>query len=169
MNIIGGTGRSAILLDNANAAFDEILAAIAKGRMFAAQQIVGASVGNLSVIEVRNPLASGKTLYFLFGDNSGGGGNNNVFVFDGTTIVPATAPINMLVGGPASVALHGQGNPAAVTGTPFMRSNAFAANGLWSMPGWFWCALPPNHNLQVQSAGTNVVLQANLRWIELST
>jgi len=167
MNIIGGTGRSAILLDNANAAFDEILAALAKGRTFAANMNPGGSVGNISVAELNNPLGSGKTLYLFAGDVSVGTANNLDVRIDNTTVVPATAPIPMQAGGPASVALVGTGNPAANSGSLVLRTPSSTA--AYNLPPWFWAAIPPNHRISVQTTGTNLSMLANLRWIELST
>lgn len=165
---IQGSGQGALLLDSAPAAIDEILAGLGRQRMYAASIVGTAGVGNFAIAQVTNPNGSGKTLYFLLGDLFVATSMAVAAVFDGTTIATIQVPVPMFDAGPASVAAVGGGNQAAATGTHFINSPALAINTPYLLPSWFWCALPPNHNLQLQGQVANAAFTVNLRWIELS-
>lgn len=164
-----GTGQGALLLDSAPAAIDEILAGIGRARMFGCTITGTAAAANAAIAEVKNPNASGKTLYFLLGDLWVATAMSVNVVFDGTTTNPAGVPSPMFAGTGASVATFGGTNQNAPTGTSFLKSPSLAVNTAYPLPGWWWAALPPNHNLQLQGGTVNQAFTANLRWIELST
>lgn len=166
---IGGSGQGALLLDNAQAAIDDILAGLGRARMFAVTINGTAAAANAAIAEVKNPAASGKTLYFLLGDLWVATAMSVNVVFDGTSIAPAGVPSTMFAGTGSSVATFGGGNQLGPTGTSFIKTPSLPVNTAYVLPGWFWAALPSNHNLQLQGATVNQAFTANLRWIELST
>src|SRR5260370_31764420 len=100
-----GSGQGALLLDNAAAGIDEILAGIGRKRMFSAFVAGTAAAANLSVAELRNPAASGKTLYLLFGDAFVATAMGINVSVDGTTLAPAVVPVPAYAGGPECVAM----------------------------------------------------------------
>lgn len=164
-----GSGQGALLLDNAQSAIDEILAGLGRARMYGATITGTAGVGNLAIAEVKNPVASGKTLYFLLGDLWVATAMSVVAVFDGTSIAPAGVPTPMYDGGAASVATVGGSNQLAPTGSAWLSTPSLAINTPYLLPGWFWGALPPNKNLQFQGKTVNQAFTVNLRWVELTT
>jgi hypothetical protein len=166
---IQGSGQGALLLDNAQAAIDEILAGLARQRMYGCTITGTAAALNAGIAEIKNPAASGKTLYFLLGDLWVATAMGVSIVFDGTTIAPAGVPSPMYAGGGASVATFGGSNQLTPTGTKWLTTPALPANLVYSLPGWFWAALPPNHNIQFQGGVVNQAFTVNPRWIELST
>lgn len=166
---IQGSGQGALLLDSAAAAIDEILAGLGRARGFAATITGTAAAANAAIAEIKNPNASGKTLYFLLGDLWVATAMSVNTVADGTSIAPAGTPTPMFAGGAASVASVGGSNQLAPTGTKFATSPSLTANLAYSLPGWFWYALPPNHNLQFQGGTVNQAFTVNVRWFELSS
>jgi hypothetical protein len=166
---IQGSGQGALLLDNAPAGIDEILAGIGRARMYAATITGTAGAANTAIAQLKNPNASGKTLYVLLGDLWVATAMSVNIVFNGTDNAGAVVPVPMFPGGAASVAVVGGSNALAVTGTSFHKTPSLTANLQYSLPGWFWAALPPNNNLQLQGGTVNQAFTANLRWIELST
>jgi hypothetical protein len=164
-----GAGQGALLLDNAAAALDEILASLGRKRMYAATVVGTAGAGNKAIAQFKNPAASGKTAYFLFGDLWVAAAMAVAAVFDGTDNGGATASIPMYDGGPAGVVVVGGSNAAAVTGTSFLGTPSLPVNTDYLLPGWIWAALPPGKNLQFQGGTVNQAFTVNLRWIELTT
>lgn len=164
-----GIGQGALLLDNAAAGIDEILAGLGRSRMYAATVVGTAGVGNKAIAQFKNPAASGKTAYFLLGDLWVATAMTIAAVFDGTDNAGATASIPMFDGGAAGVVVVGGSNAAAVTGTPFLGTPSLPINTAYLLPGWFWAALPPGKNLQFQGGTANQAFTVNARWIELST
>lgn len=164
-----GTGQGALLLDSAPQALDEILGALGRGRTFAATITGTAGVGNKAIAQIKNPAATGKTLYFLLGDLWVATAMSVSVVFDGTDNAGATAPIAMFDGTGVSVATVGGSNAAAVVGTAFITTPSLAANTAYLLPSWFWAALPPGKNMQFQGGTANQAFTVNVRWIELTT
>jgi hypothetical protein len=164
-----GIGQGGLLLDNAQAALDEILAGLGRARMYAATIVGTAGVGNKAIAQAKNPAASGKSAYFLLGDLWVATAMTIAAVFDGTDNGGATASIPMYDGGAAGVVVVGGSNAAAVTGTAFLTTPSLPINTAYLLPGWFWAALPPGKNLQFQGGTVNQAFTVNLRWIELAT
>lgn len=164
-----GTGQGALLLDSAPQALDEILGALGRARTFAASITGTAGVGNKAIAQIKNPAASGKTLYFLLGDLWVATAMSVVAVFDGTDNGGSVAPIAMFDGTGTSVATVGGSNAAAVVGTAFLTTPSLPINTAYLLPSWFWAALPPNKNMQFQGGTANQAFTVNVRWIELST
>jgi hypothetical protein len=165
---IQGSGQGALLLDNAAAAIDEILAGLGRQRGYAATITGTAAAANAAIAEVKNPAASGKTAYFYLGDLWVATAMSVSIVFDGTDITTISTPSPLFAGGGASGVLFGGGNQLGPTGTEWHTTPSLTANLAYSLPGWFWCALPPNHNLQFQGGVVNQAFTVNLRWFELS-
>jgi hypothetical protein len=164
-----GIGQGALLLDDARAGIDEILAGLGRKRGYHASIVGTAGVGNKAVAEVNNPSANTKTAYGLLGDLWVATAMTVLFTYGGTTLAPATAPIPAYAGGPASAVVVGGGNQAAPTGTSFLGTPSLTANLQYALPGWFWFALPPGQFLQAQGGTVNQAFTFNAYWIELST
>jgi len=164
-----GIGQGALLLDNAQAALDEILAGLGRQRFYACTATGTAAAANAGIVEVKNPAASGKVLYFFMGDLWVATAMKVTVVFDGTTTNPAGVPSPMYDGGGASVATFGGTNQNAPTGAAWITSPSLAINTPYLLPAWFWAALPAGKNLQLQGGTVNQAFTANLRWVELTT
>lgn len=166
---IFGSAVGAILAGTSKLSASDKLAALGLGAMFAANITGTNGAGNAPIAEIKNPNASGKTLFFWAGDAMTGSTEIITAVIDGTSLTPAGTPVPMLVGGAASVALVGGGNQLAPTGTAFMTSPNQGTTVDWLLPPDFWLALPPNHNLQFQGSVVASTIKVNLRWIELAS
>lgn len=166
-SIVSASG-AALSLDSAAAASDEILAGLGNKRMFGAAIIGTAAASNAAIAEIKNPAASGKTLYFLLGDLWVAAAMSISVVFDATTITPAGTPSPMYAGGTASVATVGGGNQLTPAGTKWLTTPVLPINLQYQLPPWFWAALPPNHTMQFQGGVVNQAFTVNPRWIELS-
>jgi len=147
-----GIGQGALLLDNAAAGIDEILAGLGRKRVYAATVTGTAGAGNKAIAQFKNPAASGKTAYFLLGDLWVAAAMSVSAVFDGTDNAGATASIPMYDGGGAGVVVVGGSNAAAVAGTAFLTTPSLPVNTAYLLPGWFWAALPPGKNLSSRAA-----------------
>lgn len=166
---IQGSGQGALLLDSAPAAIDEILAGLGRQRGYAATLTGTAAAANAAIVEVKNLNTNNKTAYFYLGDLWVATAMTVSIVFDGTSVTPLGAPSPLFAGGPASSLLVAGNNQNAPTGTKWHTTPSLAINTPYLLPGWFWCALPPNHLLQFQGGTVNQAFTVNLRWIELST
>jgi hypothetical protein len=165
---VTGNALGALQFDSAFTAFDEMLAAIAHQRCFAAFVAATMNAANISICELQNPAASGKNLYLFLGDIWCGVAQQMKLTFGGTSLAPAGVPISMFDGSGVSIAKVGGGNQLAPTGTAFIMTPSVPANTSYLLPPWFWCAIPPGGQLQVQASAVNVVINAHFRWIELS-
>lgn len=163
-----GFGLGALQLDDARAGMEESLAALGRGRMYAARIIGTAGAANNAIAELKNPTGSGKTAYLFLGDLFVQPAMAVNFVFDGTSIAPVGVPTPMLVGGGASVCTVGGSNQLGPTGTVFIATPSLTANIAYLLPSRYWAALPPNHTLQLQGGTVNQAFTVNLRWIELT-
>jgi len=155
--------------DNAFSALESQLQMLALKRTYGAAIAGTNGAGNVAVCEVKNPSGSGKTLYFIGGSAFVSAASATIVVVDGTSLAPAGTPTPLYAGGGASVATVGGGNQLAPTGTAFIKTGSLSGNSIFLLPVGFWFALPPNHNLQVQSSAVAVTNGANLTWVELST
>lgn len=167
MNLLN-TNTSALLLGTSTTSFDTLLAGLGAGKMYRASGTQAPVAAQFGLLELKNPISSGRTLFGFGGDETGASGRGLSVVFDGTTISPVSVPSPMLVGGAASVATFGLASQAAPTGVSFLNVGAALAAVDYVFPGGFWFALAPNHNLQIQSNLVNVSITINIGWLELT-
>jgi len=166
---IQGAGQGALLLDDARAAIDEILAALGRKRMYGFNAAPASVAGQQGVVEVNNPAANTTTAYFFMGDVEALSTTGISVALDGATVTPASAPVNLYDGGPASLIVYGTGNQASVSGTAIINQPSVSITQAYLFPQWFWLALPPGKFVQFQASTAAAQFRVNVRWIELAT
>lgn len=143
------------------------IAAIAAGKAFNGSPQMPGVAAQQTICELANPAASGKTLFVYRYSGWNNAATLVTVQLDGTTVTPATAGTNLLVGGAAGVGLYGGGNQAAPTGTKLERQPSTAGGVLFYNTAPWFIALTPGHNLQVVQTTVNIVLAVNFFWVEL--
>jgi len=128
-----------------------------------------AAAGNKAIAELNNPAASGRRAYIYSVDIFVPVAMQIQIVLDGTTITPATAPINLTGGGGAAVVLVGGSNQLAPTGSLIYTTPTLTANVDYQIPQPWLCALSQAHNMQLIGQTVNQSFTCNVRWIEPSS
>lgn len=147
-------------------ASESVILALANAHVYGASIVGTAAAANKAVAELKNPAASGKSIFVYSMD---------VFVpvamavnlfLAGTTLTPAGTGFNLQVGGANGVALVGGGNQLAPTGSLVYTSPSLTANASFSIPLPWLVDLPQNTNIQLQGQTVNQAFTCNVRWIE---
>lgn len=166
MDIIGASA-AAGLAGLSTSSLDNLLCSLGLKVQYRAPITGTAGAGNQAIAELKNPAASGKTLFGFGGDIVLIGTMGVSIVFDGTSLNPVGVPVPMYDAGPASVAAVGGGNQLAPTGTVFLTRVTTGASAIYLLPAGFWFALPPGKNLQIQALLVATAFTCNLAWLEL--
>lgn len=154
--------------NNASYATETILAGLGGGILIGATITGTAAAANKAIAELNNPNASGVVLYVYAIDLFVPTAMSVNLLIDGTTLAPVGTGINMKAGAGVGAAKVGGGNQLAPTGSLFYSSPSVTANTQYILPYPWICALPSNHNLQLQGQTVNQAFTCNIRWLQLS-
>ena len=148
-------------------AFETVLAQLSVSRMWGATIVGTAAAANKAIAELKNPAASGKTLWVYSLDFFVPAAMAVNLLLDGTTLTPVGTGFNLTAGGAAGVALVGGGNQLAPTGSLIYTSPSLAINADYAVPLQWLLAIPQGHNIQLQGQTVNQAFTCNVRWSEL--
>ena len=140
---------------------------LSQSRMWGATIVGTAAAANKAIAELKNPAASGKTLWVYSLDFFVPTAMAVNLLLDGTTLTPVGTGFNLTLGGAAGVALVGGGNQLAPTGSLVYTSPSLAINVDYAIPQPWLLAIPQGHNIQLQGQTVNQAFTCNVRWSEL--
>lgn len=170
INPVGGSNfsilnpQSSLSMNNAT---ETALVQLNVSRMWGATIVGTAAAGNKAIAELKNPAASGKTLFVYSLDFFVPVAMAVNLLLDGTTLTPVGTGLNLTLGGAAGVALVGGGNQLAPTGSLVYTSPSLTANADYAIPLQWLLAIPQGHNIQLQGQTVNQAFTCNVRWSEL--
>jgi hypothetical protein len=147
-------------------ATDKWLSIIQAQAGFTAGNGVSASVGNMSVMQLWNPNASGKTALVRLVEASVNPAAPVDFLYGTAAIANNLGTgLNLYGGGSSSVCQLRWETPAAAPGTTMTRLYLAAGTPMVLMPDWF-ALIPANRGLNISTQIANIALYATFIWWE---